>query len=130
LTYLKALGISVPVMSKRKELSFMNGVPELLILRLLASREMYGYELVGEIRRSTGAVIDVGEGCVYPILHAMEKKGLLNCRRLEKDGRSRLYYRLNDRGKARLAEVRSNWQRITRAVEGVLGAEHARALPA
>jgi PadR family transcriptional regulator PadR len=103
----------------------MNGVPELLILQLLASREMYGYELVGEIRRSTGNVIDLGEGCIYPILHAMEKKKQLTCRRLEKDGRSRLYYRLNERGKSRLREVTGNWQRITRAIGGVIGVNDA-----
>jgi PadR family transcriptional regulator PadR len=104
----------------------MNGVPELLILRLLASREMYGYELVSEIGRATGNVIELGEGCVYPILHGMEKNGLLACRRQEKDGRSRLYYRLTAKGKARLEEVVSNWQRFSRAVNDLLGGSDAR----
>jgi PadR family transcriptional regulator PadR len=111
--------------SERKDLSFMNGVPELLILRLLAGREMYGYELVSEIRRATGDVIELGEGCVYPILHAMEKRKLLACRRLEREGRSRLYYRLNQKGTRRLAEVTAHWAQITRAIGGVLGGEHA-----
>src|ERR1019366_2773978 len=53
--------------------NFMNGVPELLILRLLQQEEMYGYEIVQAIRRRTGAVIAVGEGVVYPVLHALEK---------------------------------------------------------
>ncbi len=113
--------------SFRKDLSFMNAVPELLILRLLESKEMYGYELVSAIARSTESVIELGEGCVYPILHAMEDKGLLTCRRMEKDGRSRLYYRINDKGKARLHDVATNWQRIAQAINGVLGAEHANA---
>jgi PadR family transcriptional regulator PadR len=104
----------------RKELSFMNGVPELLILSLLAEREMYGYELVGEIKRATGNAIELGEGCVYPILHTMQKQGMVTCRRLERDGRSRLYYSLKPGGKRRLAEVAAKWERITRAVELVL----------
>lgn len=108
----------------------MNGVPELLILRLLATREMYGYELISEVARSTQNVIELGEGCVYPILHAMEKNKLIVCRRMEKDGRSRLYYRLNDKGKSRLHEVTSNWQRITQAIGGVLGAKHAKIITA
>jgi PadR family transcriptional regulator, regulatory protein PadR len=112
-------------MAKRKDLSFTNGVPELLILRLLAAREMYGYELVSEIRRSTGEVIEFGEGCIYPILHALEKKGLLASRRLERDGRSRVYYRLNPSGKARLRDVSEHWQRLSRAIEGVLGGANA-----
>ena len=106
----------------RKDLSFMNGVPELLILRLLAAREMYGYELVAEIKRATGDVIELGEGCVYPILHAMQRQGLVTCRRLERDGRSRLYYALKQKGKRRLAEVSANWQRITGAIEMALSA--------
>ena len=53
--------------------NFMNGVPELLILRLLQQEEMYGYEIVQAIRRRTGAVIAVGEGVVYPVLHALER---------------------------------------------------------
>jgi PadR family transcriptional regulator PadR len=103
----------------------MTGVPELLILRLLASREMYGYELVSEIARSTHQVIELGEGCVYPILHAMEHKGLLACRRQVKDGRNRLYYRLTRKGRSRLEEVVSNWERISRAINDLLGATDA-----
>src|SRR5688500_5234972 len=102
--------------SPRKDLSFMNGVPQLLILRLLASKEMYGYALVGEMGRCTRNVIELGDGCVYPILHSMEKKGLLTCRRRVKDGRSRLYYRLTAKGRSRLEETASNWQRFSAAV--------------
>ena len=102
----------------------MNGVPELLILRHLARREMYGYELVSAIRRSTGGAIELGEGCVYPILHAMEDKGQLTCRRMSKDGRSRLYYRVTDKGKARLRDITANWRRVSGAIRAVLGGDH------
>ena len=45
---------------------FMSGVPELLVLRILAGREMYGYELVKAVRLVTGEAIGLGEGVVYP----------------------------------------------------------------
>jgi PadR family transcriptional regulator len=106
--------------ASRKDLSFMNGVPELLILRLLAGREMYGYELVAEIKRATGNAIELGEGCVYPILHSMERQGMVTCRRMEREGRSRLYYGLKPKGKRRLEEVSANWERITRAIGSAL----------
>ena len=61
----------------RSNPSFMNGVPELLILRLLQEREMYGYELVQAIRAETDNVISLGEGVVYPALHALEKQRAL-----------------------------------------------------
>src|SRR2546429_628382 len=61
--------------------NFMNGVPELLILRLLQQEEMYGYEIVQAIRSRTDAVIAVGEGVVYPVLHGLERDGALRSRR-------------------------------------------------
>ena len=38
----------------RKDNDFLNGVPELLLLRLLARQPMYGYELVQTIRLASG----------------------------------------------------------------------------
>src|SRR5437868_2804543 len=51
---------------------FLNGVPELLVLRLLARRPMYGYQLVRAIEQSSGQVLEFGEGCIYPVLHRLE----------------------------------------------------------
>ena len=104
---------------------FMTGVPELLILRLLAEREMYGYELVQAIEDSTGEAIKVGEGVVYPILHALEAQGCLSARRKPVNGRTRVYYTATAAGKKRLGTLISEWQRITDAVSTlVAGAVH------
>ena len=51
---------------------FMSGVPELLVLRMLSAREMYGYEIVKAMRLVTGEAIGFGEGVIYPVLHALE----------------------------------------------------------
>ena len=71
-------------------------------------------------------MIQLGEGCVYPILHAMQKKGLLACRRQEADGRSRLYYRLTPKGRGRLGETVSKWQRLSSAINELLGSTDAK----
>jgi PadR family transcriptional regulator, regulatory protein PadR len=99
---------------------FMNGVPEILVLRLLADREMYGYELVQAIESATGEAIKLGEGVVYPVLHGLEAAGCLRARRKPVNGRTRVYYSLTAAGKKRLAHVVSDWNRITRAVSRVL----------
>ena len=105
---------------------FMNGVPELLILQVLKDREMYGYELVEEIRRRSGEVISVGEGVVYPVLHALERSGALASRRATVNGRSRVYYTLTPQGGARLAGLSENWSRLADAIRQVMGgAVHA-----
>ena len=111
--------------TKRTSLSFMNGIPELLVLQLLAQHEMYGYEIVRAIATSTGQVIEVGEGCVYPILHTMEKKKWVATRRLKRDGRTRIYYRLTDSGRGKLAQASQRWSQLTGAVNLVLGSSHA-----
>jgi PadR family transcriptional regulator PadR len=96
--------------------NFMNGVPELLILRLLEKREMYGYELVQEIRASTAGAISIGEGVVYPALHALEHEGALKSRRRTINGRIRVYYTVTREGTKRLQGLTAQWSRIADAV--------------
>lgn len=114
--------------SRKTNPEFMTGVPELLILRLLAEREMYGYEIVQSIETATGEAIKVGEGVVYPILHSLEEQGCLASRKKPVNGRTRVYYSTTAAGKKRLGALLSEWQRITAAVTGVIkGVKHANA---
>lgn len=100
--------------------SFLNGVPELLVLQLLKRQEMYGYELVQAIRSATGETIILGEGVVYPVLHMLERGGALQSRRLLVSGRSRIYYSLTPTGERRLQDVTGTWQRVAEAIRTVL----------
>jgi PadR family transcriptional regulator PadR len=100
--------------------AFMNGVPELLVLRLLRGREMYGYEIVQAIRAETGDVVSLGEGVVYPLLHALEREGALTSRRATVGGRSRIYYALSPKGDTRLSELVGLWSRLTLSLQRVV----------
>ena len=100
--------------------NFMNGVPELLILRLLAQQEMYGYEIVQAIRSGTDAVIAVGEGVVYPVLHGLERDGALTSRRKRVSGRSRVYYAVTRTGSRRLADLSETWTNLAGAIQKML----------
>ncbi|MGI9236356.1 MAG: PadR family transcriptional regulator [Woeseiaceae bacterium] len=105
---------------------FMSGVPELLLLRLLARREMYGYELVKAVRLVTEEAISLGEGVIYPVLHGLERGGALKAKRKAVGGRTRVYYSLTAKGKRRLARLEEDWQRIQFGVNAALGeARHA-----
>jgi PadR family transcriptional regulator PadR len=109
--------------------SFMNGVPELLVLRCLQDREMYGYELVQEIKGRTGAIVTLGEGVVYPLLHALEQKGALQSRRKTVQGRSRVYYSITPKGAERLKGLSSTWTTLAGAILQVMqGDAHAGAV--
>jgi PadR family transcriptional regulator, regulatory protein PadR len=98
----------------------MSGVPELLVLRLLSAQEMYGYELARAIRESTRQAISLGEGVLYPALHAMERRGFVRARRRSVSGRTRVYYAITPRGNRRLGELSGKWRRIASGVRAVL----------
>lgn len=99
---------------------FMSGVPELLVLRLLARQDMYGYELVKAIRIATGEIIALGEGVVYPVLHSLEKTGALKASRRPVNGRTRVYYTLTAKGQRRLDALTADWRRVRGGIESVL----------
>jgi PadR family transcriptional regulator PadR len=98
------------------------GLSELMVLRLLQEQEMYGYEIVQAIAMRTRQALTPGEGVIYPLLHALEKDGLLKSRRKTVGGRSRIYYSLTARGAKRLAAMTDHWKALTGAVGAVLHA--------
>jgi len=100
--------------------SFMTGIPELLVLRLLQDREMYGYEIVAAIAAVTGQVVAPKEGVIYPLLHDLEKEGLLRAQSRPAGGRNRVYYALTSRGVRRLFDLTDNWTRMQNAVTRAL----------
>jgi PadR family transcriptional regulator len=107
---------------------FMSGVPELLILRLLARQEMYGYEIVRAVKLVTGQAISLGEGVIYPVLHGLERSGALKAKRKPVNGRTRVYYSLTTKGRTRFDRLMSEWDRISCGIHSALGnREHANA---
>src|ERR1017187_4269014 len=110
--------------------NFMNGVPELVILRLLQQEEMYVYEIVQAIRSRTDAVIAVGEGVVYPVLHGLERDGALTSRRKTVNSRSRIYYSVTRAGSLRLADLSEAWTNLAAAIQKMLtGEQYAKVIP-
>lgn len=105
--------------------SFLNGVPELLVLKLLSRREMYGYEIVKAIQAETKAAFSFGEGCIYPYLHYLEKEKLVSSERKEVEGRSRNYYRVTPRGRKRLDALAGEWNRVAAGIALVMGRQGA-----
>lgn len=106
--------------------AFMAGISELMILRLLQDREMYGYEIVQAIRAATREAITLREGVVYPLLHGLEKDGALKSRRVPAGPRTRVYYTLTAKGVRRLFDLTDDWSKLHGAVAAVLkGGAHA-----
>lgn len=101
--------------------AFMSGVPELLVLRLLNNKEMYGYELVRAIKLSTGDTISLAEGVVYPTLHTLEAKGMLSAREESMNKRVRVYYKTTAKGNKRLKSLMNEWDRVSAGINSALG---------
>lgn len=100
----------------------VKGSTELLVLSLLQGKPQHGYEIIKEIRARSEGHLRVGEGSLYPLLHRLERDGLVAAEWAGLTGRDRRYYRLTPRGQAALDEHRQVWRRHVQAVERVLGA--------
>jgi PadR family transcriptional regulator PadR len=101
---------------RRTNPPFLNGVPELLALHLLARKPMHGYELVQAIKASTRHAFEFGEGCIYPILHRLEADRMLSARRETVAGRSRVVYQVTDEGRRQFEESVTCWEQVVKAV--------------
>jgi PadR family transcriptional regulator, regulatory protein PadR len=110
--------------------NFMAGVPELMILRLLQERAMYGYEIVQAIRVETDDVVSLGEGVVYTVLHALERDGALKSRRKTVEGRSRIYYSVTTHGLKRYQDLAGTWTVLAKTIQSVIEGKGHAATPA
>jgi PadR family transcriptional regulator PadR len=93
----------------------------MLVLKLLEEGDMYGWQIIEELALRSYDVFQMKTGALYPILHGMEKDGLVSSySETIQNGRVRKYYRITDRGKQELARKKLEWESYTKAVNHVL----------
>jgi len=107
-----------------KQSNFVNGLPEMLILRLVSVEEMYGYQLVAAIRERSGDTFTFGEGCIYPILHKLVGLRCLTSRRQVVDGRPRHYYKTSAKGRKRLDGLSAEWKETVSGAHAIMEAQY------
>ena len=72
-----------------------------LILSILSVEESYGYQIIKKITEISDDRIHWKEGTLYPVLHKMEKSGIINSKwKVAENGRKRKYYQINKKGKS------------------------------
>lgn len=102
-------------------LDLLQGTLDLLVLRTLASGPMHGYSISRLIKERSKSVFLVEEGALYPALHRLERKGLVESEwGLSENNRKAKFYQLTAAGRAQLKSELAEWQRYTKAVAGVL----------
>lgn len=100
----------------------LKGAADTLVLSTFAESEKYGYQVVKELERRSEGFFRLKEGTLYPILHRLEKQGLLSGRwQTMPNGSERRYYALTARGKRALSDKLDEWQTFSQAVSRVTG---------
>ena len=102
----------------RKELVAASAEP--LVLALLEKGESYGYALIQEIKSRSKNHLQWTDGMLYPVLHRMERKGLIKSRWRESEtGRKRKYYSLKAEGKRAKQKHREQWLQVHSVLSGL-----------
>ena len=113
------------------------GTYDLIVLDVLRDGPSYGYGIVKRISEQSKHTIRWHEGTLYPVLHRLEKRGLLTSEWKNppslrkgsgfqrgtgpKHGRQRRYYRLTARGQRLWRDQRDHWRAFSRGVNALLG---------
>lgn len=101
--------------------SLLTGSTTMLILKLLESKDMYGYQMIEELEKRSDHTFELKAGTLYPILHALEEQGIVSSYDEEAVGaRTRKYYHITSKGKKMLSDKRAEWETYTNAVNRVL----------
>jgi PadR family transcriptional regulator PadR len=98
------------------------GTLEMLILNTLArGGEMHGFEIAESIQQTSGDVLQVEEGSLYPALQRMLSKGWLTAEwgRTAQNRRAR-YYQLSKSGRKQLESEVRDYVRVAQAIARVL----------
>lgn len=97
------------------------GTLEMAVLKLLAERDMYGYELVAALEERVGESFQVKEGTLYPVLYRLEDANLIEPYwEPPERGVPRKYYKITPQGAKRLQELIKEWQIFTAGVNRLL----------
>lgn len=105
------------------EKSLLSGSTPLLVLSLLKDSDKYGYEMAEELARRSDNTFELKEGTLYPLLHTLEKNGLVKSYTKEAPGgRQRKYYRLTEDGRGQLERKTEEWKLFSEKVNAVIGA--------
>jgi transcriptional regulator len=105
------------------DLGLLQGTLDVMILKALSWGPMHGFAVAKWIRSTTDDVLQIDDGALYPALHRMEFRGLIDADwDLTENKRRAKYYRLTAKGREQLRARVSSWDRYSSAVSKVIHA--------
>jgi DNA-binding PadR family transcriptional regulator len=100
------------------------GVISFLILQIIkhGSGPYYGYKLIRKLKSLGGDRFNFAEGTIYPILHSLERMGLVKSEWGESNnGPPRKYYGITAEGEKAASEGLEIWKVLKDGTDRVLG---------
>lgn len=99
----------------------LQGTLDMLILKSLQLGPMHGFGISVLIRQMSKEVLQVEQGSLYPALYRLEDKDWIESEwGVSENNRKAKFYKLTAAGRKQLAEERSNWERVSAAINLVL----------
>jgi PadR family transcriptional regulator PadR len=98
-------------MNITKDLVAASATP--LVLSILAEGESYGYAIIKRVHELSGGQMQWTDGMLYPVLHRLERQGLIKARwGVSENGRKRKYYQIQHEGKKNLETQQAQWRTV------------------
>jgi len=105
------------------DLGLLQGTLDVMILKALSWGPMHGFAVAKWVRSTTDDVLQIDDGALYPALHRMEHRGLIDADwDLTENKRRAKYYRLTAKGRQELRARVTSWDRYASAVSKVIHA--------
>jgi PadR family transcriptional regulator, regulatory protein PadR len=90
-----------------------------IILGILKQGRSYGYLIIKKIKQMSGGKMSYSDGMLYPVLHRLEKDGLIQSDWVMEDdsSRPRKYYEITEQGKLALVSEKEQWRQVNAVLE-------------
>jgi PadR family transcriptional regulator PadR len=104
--------------SLNKDLIAASSTP--VVLAILSHGDSYGYEILQRVRQASAGRMAWTDGMLYPVLHRLERLGLVESRwEAAESGRRRKYYSITAAGRDQLLDERRQWQAVDATLRGI-----------
>jgi DNA-binding PadR family transcriptional regulator len=91
-----------------------------LVLAILSEGDSYGYAIIKRVGVLSGGHLQWTDGMLYPVLHRLERQGLVAAKReVSESGRTRKYYGITRLGRTQLATQKQQWQVVDKTLRGL-----------
>ena len=97
------------------------GTLDMLILKVVSAGSIHGYAIAQRIQEISRDVLMVRQGSLYPALHRLENRKLLQAEWKPSDtGREAKFYRLTRQGRRQLVAESETWVHLRDAIELIM----------